>query len=290
MKSIRHDEMLSFEETERLCRILVSLGIEKIRITGGEPMVRRDILQLIKSLSGIEGLKSLNITTNGLKLKETAYELKALGVDGLNVSLDTLNRDTFKRLTGYDGLGEVLSGLKTAFELGFKLKINCVPVVGFNNEEAEEIAALAKDKDIDVRFIELMPIGVGRNYRGVDERTLLQRFNKIFGEAQSLNLHGSESAEMFVFPGFKGRVGFIAPMSDKFCSSCNRLRLTGEGYLKLCLYHSDGVDLKRLLRSGAEDDVIRKAVCEAVKRKPKEHSFSFDEENEEKRGMNRIGG
>ncbi len=287
---VSHDDILRYEEITRLAGIFAQLGIRKIRITGGEPLVRKGVCDLIGRLKSVNGVENVSLTTNGVLLRELAQDLKAAGTDGINISLDTVNEETFRKLTGFDGLPQVMEGLKTAFDRGMRLKINCVPVWGINEGDLCDIALFAKDRPVDVRFIELMPIGEGRGFTGISSNEVLYLLEERFGKSWTLSDRGSGPARMRSFAGFAGRIGFISPISQSFCSSCNRLRLTSTGFLKTCLYYAEGYDLKGALRGGASDEELARLITGAVKEKPAGHRFGEKKDAFEEKRMYQIGG
>lgn len=294
---VEHAEVLSLEEIYRIVRIMEPLGIKKLRFTGGEPLVRKNLVKLIADVGSLQGIEDIAMTTNGILLKKNISTLKGAGLKRVNISLDTLEREIFKNITGYDGLESVLEALDEAYLSGMMVRINCVPCRELNAESLEGLAGLAWERNIDVRFIELMPIGCGKSFSMIPSGEILSRLEKAYGACEkAASGKNGEPAQYYMFDGFKGRVGFISPISHKFCSACSRVRLTAEGRLKLCLHYDDGVDLKPLLRSGKSDEEIRERIAEAVKNKPKAHSFSDNEisdaanRNEDNRKMVQIGG
>lgn len=297
--SLRHEDILSFEEITRVCKIMARLGIKKVRITGGEPLVRKDICRLIEGLHAIPGIEEIAMTTNATLLAPLAGELKRAGLDRVNISLDALDPLVFAAITGRDALGEVKEGLSAALSVGFGVKINCVPCRELNEGELRRVAAIAQNQPVDVRFIELMPIGCGKQFHGISSGELLKDFSAFFGEPREAPASpGGGPACYYRFPGFQGRIGFISPISHKFCKSCNRVRLTAEGRFKLCLHYESGIDLRKYLRDGrTEDAQIEEAILEAVKNKPAAHHFESpgeemhsEREAVEERNMNQIGG
>ena len=299
VRPLRHEDILTLEEIGRVAAVMASLGVKKIRLTGGEPLVRKGVLELVKILRGLDGIQELSMTTNGILLVPLAAPLKAAGLDSVNISLDTLDSRVYAALCGEDRLSDALNGIEAAGHAGLSRKINCVPVRGFNDAGLKEIAALARDTALDVRFIELMPLGEGSLFRGIASDELLSEFSRAFGKPQRLSGDISRGPAVYYrFPGFSGRVGFISPLSHKFCQSCNRVRLTAEGYLKLCLQYADGISLREPLRNGITDEALRELILSAVKRKPAAHSFSDMAEREnssagcakEQRKMVQIGG
>ena len=293
---LRHDDILSYEEILRLVRCFALLGARKIRLTGGEPLVRPGILDLIREIKSIPGIEVVVLTTNGVLLPRMAGKLKAAGLDYINVSLDTLEENTFFRLTRRRDLPAVKEGLKALKEAGFKhTRINCIPLRGLNETDIPRLAELARDDEVNVRFIELMPIGCAyeSGLESIPMKEVRQILQESFGRLREAKARESlwGPAEYVRPEGFKGKIGFIDAMEHKFCSSCNRLRLTAEGFLKLCLHSSKGLDLRTLLRNGATEDELRTAIARTVREKPAEHLFSaVDQRERDSRYMYQVGG
>ena len=289
VNSLPHNEILTLEEVERIVRIMAGLGVTRVRLTGGEPLVKRNVVGLISSLKQVDGIDRISMTTNGTLLCDNIDELKKAGLNDINISLDTLNRDNYIKLTGSDMLDSVLEAIDTAYLKGLTPKINCVPMAEWNKDELTSIALLAKDRNIDVRFIELMPTSEGKNYTRISNDKVLKKLEEVFGESEKWNKDDVNSgpAQYYYFDGFKGRIGLISPVSHSFCKECNRVRLTSTGELKLCLHHNVGTDIKTLMRSGASDQEIKEAIIEAIKLKPKEHNML---EKKDKINMYKIGG
>ena len=288
-----HEEVLTLEEISRLAGILSEMGIRRIRLTGGEPLVRKGVDGLVKRLGNLPEKPELMLTTNGLLLSEHLEPFYEAGLRSVNISLDTRNRETFRNLSGVDGLAAAERSIEKAVGMGMNVKLNCVPISGVNDGELAELAAYAKDRDITVRFIELMPIGCGGQYQGIPGEEVLRKLEARFGGAEPEEQTEGENsgpAEYYRFPGFRGKVGLIRPLSHGFCGKCNRIRLTVDGRLKLCLYYPDGPDLRALLRSGAGDGEIRQVIEEAVRKKPERHAFGESKSPEETRNMVQIGG
>ncbi len=280
-----HKDIMSFEEIVSAAEAAAHLGIRKLRITGGEPLVRRGIVDLCRELASIEGIEELCITTNGTLLVDFARELREAGVDRLNISLDTLNPEKYRYITRLGNLDEALAGIDAAFEAGFTgVKINNVLTGGFNDDEIEDFVALTRDRDLEVRFIELMPIGGGIGFNPenfISCRHVLERVP----ELESLEMSDGV-ANIYRLPGAKGRVGLIRPISCEFCDSCNKIRLTADGMLKPCL-HSDREISLRGKGPGELEDVIRSAILE----KPEMRSrLDADNPSRAGRDMNMIGG
>ena len=292
--SVSHEEILRFGEIERICQILAEQGIKKIKLTGGEPLVRRRLPKLAAALKQIPGIESLTITTNGVLLAEMYDALADAGVDSVTISLDTLNPSVYQELTRRDEIEAVRRGIETAIRKGrMQIKINCVPVLGIEEQQLYEVAELAKNNRVHVRFIEMMPIGMGSRFPFVREAVLQAALEKKFGTFTPCgDVAGNGPCHYFAVPGFQGRIGFISAVSHKFCSECNRIRLTSEGFLKTCLQYDNGVELKPLLRGGASDEELRQAIRQALAEKPKGHSFEKKTEftDREHRGMSQIGG
>jgi cyclic pyranopterin phosphate synthase len=287
--------ILSYEEIIRLTAIFVSLGIEKLRITGGEPTVRYKIETLIGALSNIRGIKSIDMTTNGLLLSDKVKELKQAGLDGVNISLDTFRADRFKAIAGVDGLDRVLTSIKAADNVGLKVKINAVVIRGWNEDEVVDFARFARDTGYTVRFIEFMPLdgtGIWTPDLVFSKREMIQRINKNVKELVPLNNNNSEPATLYSFADREGTLGFIPSMTEPFCNKCDRLRLTSDGRFLTCLFEDPGYDLKQLLRNRKSDDAIRKYILQCTKKKP-EGIVSIIRTNKLRPALNimhRIGG
>ncbi len=278
VRKIRHEDVLSYEEILRVVRALAGLGIRKVRLTGGEPLVRGGIADLVRAVKAVPGIEQVAMTTNGVLLSPMAKDLKEAGLDSVNMSLDALSEDVFAFLARRPLLSWAKKGLEALLAAGFaEVKVNCVPIAGVNEDEILRLAELARQEEIKVRFIELMPIGCAfrAGFRGVPMAEVKERLAREYGTllsvSQGSGIHGP--AEYFRVPGFRGQVGFIDAMEHKFCSSCNRVRLTAEGFLKLCLHAGTGLDVRALLRGGADDGQLREALSRAIHRKPAEHFF-----------------
>ena len=290
VRSIRHEQILSFEEIIRLCRVLAGLGIRRIKVTGGEPLVRKDAIKLIRELKAIDGIEQVTMTSNGILLYDRLNELADAGLDALNLSLDTLDADVFTRITRCgDGLDKTLAALDAAVSLGFPIKINCVPIRNVNEPEIVKIAALAKDRDIAVRFIELMPLGCGGAYEPIPYEEVFAALEQAYGVLTPFcGRLGNGPALYYTVRGFRGKLGFISALSRVFCQNCNRLRMTSAGIMKLCLADDMGLNVKTLLRGGATDTEIIQALQEFIIQKPLRHGFG--KTSCERQNMYRIGG
>lgn len=278
-----HSAILSFEEIEEIVRAAVSLGVTKVRLTGGEPLVRRGIDELVRRLRGIEGVEELAMTTNGARLAEYAEALKEAGLDRLNVSLDTLDPEKFRRITRIGELRDTLDGLDAARRAGFeRIKLNTVLMGGVNDDEIAEIAALAKDGAFDVRFIELMPIGECTDW---DRRRFLPAERVLEYLPKGERVPSDGVAELWRPAGFRGTVGLIRPLSHRFCADCNRIRVTADGCLKPCLHSAREIPLR-----GKHGEALVRTIAEGMQTKPREHHMADGHASESRRGMNRIGG
>lgn len=276
-----HDEIISLEEIVRIVKSAAKFGIKKIRITGGEPLVRKGIVHLCEEIGKISGIEEICITTNGSLLKDIAKDLKAAGVNRINFSLDTLDPEKYKQITRWGNLEKTLEGIKAAIDLGFKIKINSVLIGGFNEEDVVKLIDLTKDNDIQVRFIELMKIGETRNW---DESSFISN-TKVLELVPELEEYGVQGvAKTYKIPGHKGTVGLISPVSSCFCEACNRIRLTSDGKLKSCLHSKGEIDLNNL-----SDLELDEKMQQAIYEKPKSHHLD-EGYTETDRSMNRIGG
>ncbi len=290
VKLVPMTQLLTIEEIAAVVRCGVRLGIDRVKLTGGEPLVRRGVMELMRLLQQTEGLSQVTMTTNGLLLRENLPQLIAYGLSGVNISLDTTDREMYQSITGTDGLAEVLSAIDAAAASGLRVKINTVLLADMNPLAWREMLDFAKEMPVDVRFIELMPIGEGAKVRGVSNDDLLADIKEMYPDiTPDHSVHGNGPAVYFRIPGFKGSIGLISAMHHKFCSSCNRVRLTAMGQLKPCLCFADHTDLREILRTQGED-----AVCEAMKTaicsKPEAHCFESREKITEEMRMSSIGG
>lgn len=292
---VPREEILSFEEIERVVRILVELGIRKVRLTGGEPLVRRGIAELVARLNEIPGVEGLSLTTNGLLLPELADDLYRAGLRSINVHLDTLDRERFRFITRYDGLHRVLAGIDRCLELGFApVKINAVAVKGLTESDIVPLADFARRKGVTVRFIEFMPLDAANQWER--ERVLLaeeiiNRINAAFPPLEPVaDQDPTAPALEYVFADGVGRIGIIASVSRPFCGHCNRLRLTADGKFRYCLFAIEEFDIKALLRSGATDNDIARLILEAVSSKWEGHEINTARFIRPERPMYSIGG
>lgn len=279
MQHVSRSLILQEEEILRICRVMAELGIRKIKLTGGEPLVRSGMPQLVKKLKNMTGIEKVTLTTNGVLLKEQMKDFARAGLDGLNISLDTLDEACSRRITRRDELDRMLEGISEALKYPeISLKINCVPL-GIPDQDLCEVAFLARNHKIHVRFIEMMPIGMGKEFHGVSEEEPL----------------GNGPCHYYDVDGFSGKIGFISAVSHKFCGECNRIRLTSQGFLKTCLQYAAGRDLRAIIRSGGSDEELKAVILEALAEKPDGHAFggSLEKQKEdktEKLCMAQIGG
>lgn len=286
------DEVLSFEEITRLAQIFIRLGVRRIRLTGGEPTVRHGIEELIEKLARLPYLESLAMTTNGVLLKKMASTLKRKGLSSLNISLDTLKKDRFNLITRRDCFNEVMEGIEKALEVGFSpLKINVVLIRGLNADELLDFVNFAKDKPLNIRFIEFMPFK--SNQWSEESLVSYAEMRSLIQEHYTLiPLMGSPSAvaKDFAIEGYPGRVSFITSMTNHFCSSCNRIRLTAEGAVKPCLHDASEINLRNALRNGASDEDLAQMICRSLLLKKEAHAPLEELHTLENRSMIEIGG
>lgn len=266
-------DLLSFEEIERVCICAARLGITKLKLTGGEPLTRLGLPDLARRLRAVPGIQQVTITTNGVLLKEYAADLADAGIEIVNVSLDSFRPDQFFKITRRDCLPQVLQGISAALSAGLQVRINCVPSYASDWEDLLSIAELAKDSPIDVRFIEEMPIGQGDMGAGIPSQELRSLLASRYGPLTPVGQKGNGPAVYETLEGFTGRIGFISAVTENFCHRCNRIRLTSAGFLKLCLDSDEGLDLRKLLREEIGDSELLSRMQDAIAHKPKGHQF-----------------
>ncbi len=297
MKFLPRDNLLSLEELERLCNVFIELGVKKIRITGGEPLVRKNIVQLFKGISNNlgNGLEELTLTTNGSQLEHHAEELFNSGVKRINVSLDTLDKNKFKLITKFDNFDKVMRGIHTAKKIGMKIKINAVALKDINDNEILDLVKWCGENQFTLTFIEVMPMGeMGK--RRIDQfmplleiKKLLEKNYRIVDDPLKTGgpasyVHCNETDQ---------KIGFITPLTHNFCDSCNRVRITCTGKMYMCLGQEDKEDLIKPLRDSDNNDLLKEVIYKAILRKPKGHDFAIGREKKEKfvpRHMNVTGG
>jgi cyclic pyranopterin phosphate synthase len=289
-----HNEILSYEEIIHFVGLCTQKGIRKVRLTGGEPLVRKGFIGLLGRLCKIEGLDDISLTTNGVLLKTLAADIKNCGICRINVSLDSLKPERFFRITGRDYFERVIEGLEEADRVGFDpIKINVVAIKGVNDDEILDFARLTLEKPYHVRFIELMPVG-DKNIWSADSfistKEILKRIETI-GTLQSIDHNPLDGpAERYALAGAKGELGFIGALSNHFCEDCNRLRLTADGQLRGCLFSDQETDIKTSLRNGRGDRHLLNLIDHTILNKPKNHGFVKSGPRKCTRPMNRIGG
>ena len=291
---LERDELLSFEELERLVRVLAAMGVDEVRLTGGEPLVRRDLPRLVAMLATVPGVRDLALTTNGVLLDRFAGPLVEAGLKRLNVSLDSLSHVRFAELTRRDALDRVLAGLAEAerYPELRPIKVNCVAIRGFTEEDVPALAELARRKPYVVRFIEFMPLDADEAWRGDDVLTgaEIRALIEEHWPLEPLPAKPSSTARRFRFADGAGEIGFVNPVSEPFCSSCDRIRLTADGQLRTCLFSRREWDLKAPLREGASDAELEQLIRFAVRHKELKHKISDPGFVRANRSMSQIGG
>lgn len=288
---LKNDDKLTDDEIYRIVKESSELGIKKVRITGGEPLVRPNLVKLISRINSISGIEEIYLTTNGILLADMIDELAANGLKGVNISLDSLKEERFNKLTRLGKLNKVLESIDKATALGIKVKLNTVIVNDINKDEIIDFVNLTKEKNIDVRFIELMPIGVAINYKGVTNEEVLKVISENYSNYEEVVRSKSSGPASYIkLKDAKGKIGFISAISNCFCENCNRIRLTPEGFLKQCLHFDYGIDLKSKLRAGISDEGLKKLIFDNIYNKPEKHLFLEKSDHKELRFMNQIGG
>ena len=288
------EELLTFEEICRVVDAASGLGIRHIKLTGGEPLVRRGLPTLLRMIRQTEGIEKVTLTTNGILLRRYMDELLEAGLDAVNISLDSLDPSQYEQITGQDALDEVLAAIDLALEKKLPVKINAVSL-DLGESSVKNLISLAKEKPLDVRFIEMMPIGRGKDYPVMSHKVLLEKLEDWFpGLETDKRIHGFGPAVYYRIPGYRGSVGLISAIHGKFCGSCNRVRLTSTGFLKACLCYNKGEQLITILRADGPEEKIRmelvKAFRNVIEDKPQAHCFENGEEITERSLMSAIGG
>lgn len=292
--SVPMSEILTFEEILTVAECAAGLGIRRIKVTGGEPLVRLNCVSLIRRLKEVPGIEKVTITTNGVLLDRYLDELADAGIDGINISLDTRDRQQYRQITGSDCLSQVTEVLHRASQLPIPVKINAVSL-DLGQDNWKGLVELAGEYPVDVRFIEMMPIGLGRKFPALDHQNLLEELQKEYpGMERDHRVHGFGPAVYYRIPGFAGSIGFISAIHGKFCDQCNRVRLTSQGFLKTCLCYEDGSDLRQILRgSGTEEERserLMKVMRDTIYQKPAAHCFEEPGQITETHMMASIGG
>lgn len=281
----QHCDILTFEEIERIVSVFAELGVTKLRITGGEPLVRKDLLSLISKLKKIPKLKEIVLTTNGIKLKSMAKDLKEAGIDRINLSLDTLQHSKYSYITRGGNLDLVLEGLEETLKVFGKIKLNVVLIKDFNESEIADFVSMTLERKIDVRFIELMPIGDSSSWtdgKFLSNEIVLEKMKDL---ELVKNSYTSSPSKEYILPYAKGKVGLISPISHKFCENCNRVRLTSDGKIKSCLHSNEEVDLKKVLREKGD---LSKIIYDSIYNKIQSHYL--EDGCVITKNMNKIGG
>ena len=291
---VPHEEILRFEEITQIVRVFVEEGIRKIRITGGEPLLRRGLPEFIAQISRIKGLEDLSVTTNGVLLARMARELKQAGLTRINVSLDTLHPERYRHITGRDFFDQVWEGIQTAKSVGLSpVKINIVAMKGYNEDEILDFVRLTFDEPYVVRFIEYMPVSESwddNQFLSIDG--IKKKIESTYPLEPIDGTHNNGPARVYKVPGAQGEIGLISPLSNHFCGTCNRIRLTADGHLRPCLFSDIEIDIKTPLRNGGGAASLRSTLFEALKLKPKQHPYRLGSISAPKchRGMWSIGG
>ena len=291
---IEHGDLLTYEEILRVTEVFARNGISKIRLTGGEPLVRKGVIDLVKGIGKIEGIQDLSLTTNGVLLREYAKDLVEAGLRRINISLDSLRPERFAYITRRDKFKEVWEGIEEALRQRLSpVKINVVAIRGFNDDEVQEFARLSLTYPLHIRFIEFMPVGGGSDWygdEGISSSQIMEAIREI-GELIPIGPQANDGpAQRYYIQGGKGEIGFISPISSHFCARCNRLRLTPDGGIRPCLFSDDEIDLKGILRGTGVEADIEEALHQALRAKPERHHIGDVRFKKCQRGMHAIGG
>ncbi len=264
--------LLSYEEITRLLRVLGNLGFQKVRFTGGEPFLRKDFMKLLENTAALDNYKSIHITSNGTLLQKHIGRLKELGVTNINLSIDSLDRERFHKITRRDDYEKVMETFHMLMENKFKVKLNAVVMHGINTQDIIPLAELAKDHEVDVRFIEEMPFNGGykENVKMYSAKSILRDLQEKYTDLTELKGKHGDTATLYQVPGYKGNIGVIAAFSRTFCNTCNRLRISSKGEIKTCLYDGGVFNIRDFMRSGVSDDVLGLKFQELIKLKPKD--------------------
>lgn len=290
-KFLNIEKKLTDEEIYRIAKASAKLGIKKIRITGGEPLVRPNIVKLIGEINKVKGIEEVYLTTNATLLFDKVEELAKNGLKGVNISLDSLIEERFNKLTRIGGLTKVLDAIDKCIENKIKVKINTVMIDDINKDEILNFINLTVKKPVDVRFIELMPIGIGKDHKGITNKEILGLIKENYGQVEEVSRNKKGGPAQYIkLNNALGKVGFISAMSNCFCQDCNRIRVTPDGFLKQCLHWDYGISLRDLLRKGISDEELISVIEENIYNKPEKHLFNEKNVHEEIRFMNEIGG
>jgi cyclic pyranopterin phosphate synthase len=291
---ISHKAILTYEEILRIVRVFATEGISKVRLTGGEPLVRKGIIDFISRLSQIEEIKDLSLTTNGMLLKEYAQDLKRAGLKRINVSLDSLIKERFCQITRRDEYGRVWNGIEEALRVGlFPIKINMVAIKALNDDEIESFARLTLHLPLTVRFIEYMPSGNGEEWKESDILTIPRIKDRLERVGRLIPIPSDRwdgPAKRYRIEGAKGEIGLIGAVSSHFCADCNRLRLTPDGKIRTCLFSDEEIDVREILRKGGSDQNLKERLLDALRAKPERHHINTHQFKKCQRNMSAIGG
>jgi cyclic pyranopterin phosphate synthase len=291
---IPHEEILTYEEMLRIVRVFATEGISKVRLTGGEPLVRKGITEFISRLSKIEGIEDLSLTTNGVLLKEFAQDLKKAGLKRINISLDSLRKERFYQITRRDDFDPVWAGIEEALRVGLSpIKINMVAIKELNDDEVESFAQLTFDLPLTVRYIEYMPSGNGEEWKEDDILTIPQIKSRLEKVGKLIPIPSDRwdgPAKRYRIEGAIGEIGLIGAVSSHFCDECNRLRLTPDGKIRTCLFSDEEIDVKEILRGGGSDRDLKERLLLALKAKPERHHINTHQFKKCQRNMSAIGG
>ena len=290
----RH-EILTFEEITRFVRVVSQMGVRRLRLTGGEPLVRAELPRLVEMLAGLPGVEDLALTTNGILLTESAAELRSAGLERLNISLDTLREDVFQKISRREGLDRVLAGIAAAQAAGFqRIRLNAVAIHGLTEDEVVPLARFARARGLELRFIEYMPLDAEQHWQSsdvLDGETIRRMLEAEFGQLIPIGrAHPSQPASDFEYADGGGRVGLIQPVSQPFCGACDRLRLTAEGQVRNCLFSTAEWDARKILRGGGSDDDLAELLRDCILAKAPAHGIGTGEFVRPERAMYQIGG
>ena len=287
VKSLKHEDILRFEDTLKIVKVAATLGINKIRYTGGEPLVMKDIDKLIYETSKVPGINDISITTNGILLSDMAEDLKKAGLNRVNISLDTLNSEKFKKITRIGSLDKVMESIYKCLSLGIKpVKINTVLMKGINDSEFVDFLNLTREIPVEIRFIELMPIGEGVKMYEKNKLSFMEIL-ELHPELTQIQTQKSSTAQLYKLEGARGKIGFISPVSCKFCEDCNKIRLTSTGTIKPCLHSEEEINLRKYLNN---EEMLTAALKSAIFNKPLEHHLKEDSVSRSVKVMSQIGG
>ncbi|WP_212904440.1 GTP 3',8-cyclase MoaA [Clostridium polyendosporum] len=287
----KNHELLTIEEMLKIVKSAAELGIKKVRITGGEPLLRNGVIELISKIKSLSKIQHVYLTTNGILLDHYMDQLIKVGLDGINISLDSLREDIFEKITRGGNLQTVLKSIETCDKEGIKIKLNTVILKGVNDKEILDFVYFSKKSGLDIRFIELMPIGESKGFKAFTTNELknyIQKEMLLIPCEESIGDNGP--AAYYKTTDSRNRIGFISPISHSFCHNCNRIRVTSEGFLKQCLHWKYGIDLKTLIRRGIGEEELKKVISDGIFNKPKEHNFKSQNEQTDIRLMSQIGG